>query len=123
MGIQILRGSGQKCKLSTTSPKTSPKIDFKKPSGDLEEFEGSWVPESVQVGKPRTLVVYSVFLDAAFLFPQWAMQLLLRQDLPGVLLAFRNRVSTKPKESPLSLHAVFAEPPTNQKRLFIHFSL
>jgi ribosome-associated toxin RatA of RatAB toxin-antitoxin module len=74
------------------------RIDFKRTSGDLREFEGSWVLESVHGGKPRTLVVYSVFLDAGFLLPQWAMQLLLRQDLPGVLLALRNRISALPKE-------------------------
>lgn len=70
------------------------RIDFKRTSGDLKEFEGSWVLESVLGGKPQTLVVYSVFLDAGFLLPQWAMQLLLRQDLPGVLLALRKRVSS-----------------------------
>jgi coenzyme Q-binding protein COQ10 len=74
------------------------RIDFKRTSGDLKEFEGSWMLESVLGGKPQTLVVYSVFLDAGFLLPQWAMQLLLRQDLPGVLLALRNRISTLPKE-------------------------
>ena len=74
------------------------RIDFKRMSGDLKEFEGSWVLESVHGGKPQTLVVYSVFLDAGFLLPQWAMQLLLRQDLPGVLLALRNRIATLPKE-------------------------
>jgi hypothetical protein len=74
------------------------RIDFKRTSGDLKEFEGSWVLVSVEGGKPRTLVVYSVFLDAGFLLPQWAMQLLLRQDLPGVLLALRNRIATLPKE-------------------------
>ena len=74
------------------------RIDFKRTSGDLREFEGSWVLESVHGGKPRTLVVYSVFLDAGLLLPQWAMQLLLRQDLPGVLLALRNRIATLSKE-------------------------
>jgi len=74
------------------------RIDFKRTSGDLKEFEGSWVLESVHGGKPQTLVVYSVFLDAGFLLPQWAMQLLLRQDLPGVLTALRNRIATLPKE-------------------------
>jgi ribosome-associated toxin RatA of RatAB toxin-antitoxin module len=74
------------------------RIDFKRTSGDLKEFEGSWVLESVDGENPQTLVIYSVFLDAGFLLPQWAMQLLLRQDLPGVLLALRNRISTLPKE-------------------------
>ena len=72
------------------------RIDFKRMSGDLKEFEGSWVLKSLQGGKPRTLVVYSVFLDAGFLLPQWAMQLLLRQDLPGVLLSLRNRIAPLP---------------------------
>ena len=74
------------------------RIDFKRTSGDLKEFEGSWVLESVNGGKPQTLVVYSIFLDAGFLLPQWAMRMLLCQDLPGVLLALRNRIATLPKE-------------------------
>ena len=74
------------------------RIDFKRTSGDLKEFEGSWVLESVHGGKPQTLVVYSVFLDAGFLLPQWAMQLILREDLPGILLALRKRISNLPKE-------------------------
>jgi len=74
------------------------RIDFKRTSGDLKEFEGSWVLESLQGEKHRTLVIYSVFLDAGFLLPQWAMQLLLCQDLPGILLSLRNRISALPKE-------------------------
>jgi ribosome-associated toxin RatA of RatAB toxin-antitoxin module len=74
------------------------RIDFKRTSGDLKEFEGSWVLESISGGKPQTLVIYSLFLDAGVLLPQWAMQLLLRQDLPDVLLALRNRIATLPKE-------------------------
>ncbi len=74
------------------------RIDFKRTSGDLKEFKGSWVLESLHGGKPQTLVVYPIFLDAGFLLPQWAMRLLPCQDLPGVLLAIRNRISTLPKE-------------------------
>ncbi len=74
------------------------RVDFKRTSGDLKEFEGSWVLENVPGGNPQTLVVYSIFLDPGFLLPQWAMQLLLRQDLPEVLLALRNRIATLPKE-------------------------
>ena len=69
------------------------RIDFKKRSGDLKEFEGSWVLGGITGGKPRTLVVYSLFLDAGSLLPQWAAQLILKQDLPGILLALRKRVS------------------------------
>ena len=70
------------------------RIDFKKRSGDLKEFEGSWVLGGITGGKPRTLVVYSLFLDAGSLLPQWAAQLILKQDLPGILLALRKRVSS-----------------------------
>jgi len=70
------------------------RIDFKKRSGDLKEFEGSWVLGGITGGKPRTLVVYSLFLDAGSLLPQWAAQLILKQDLPEILLALRKRVSS-----------------------------
>jgi coenzyme Q-binding protein COQ10 len=72
------------------------RIDFKRTSGDLKEFEGSWVLESIDRGKPQTLVIYSIFLDAGLLLPQWAVQMILRQDLPEILLALRNRVSSLP---------------------------
>ena len=72
------------------------RIDFKRMSGDLKEFEGSWVLEPIDRGKPQTLVIYSIFLDAGLLLPQWAVQMILRQDLPEILLALRNRVSSLP---------------------------
>jgi ribosome-associated toxin RatA of RatAB toxin-antitoxin module len=72
------------------------RIDFKRKSGDLKEFEGSWVLESVDRGRPRTLAIYSLFLDAGALLPQWAAQMILRQDLPEILLALRKRVSSLP---------------------------
>lgn len=74
------------------------RIDFKRMSGDLREFEGSWVLEGFEGGKRQTLVVYSVFLDPGPLLPQWAVQLILREDLPGILLALRDRVSSLLKE-------------------------
>ena len=70
------------------------RIDFKQRSGDLQEFEGSWVLESMTGEKPKTLVIYSLFLDAGALLPQWAAQLILKQDLPEILLALRKRVSS-----------------------------
>jgi len=70
------------------------RIDFKRTSGDLKEFEGSWVLESVDRGTRQTYVIYSLFLDAGFLLPQWAVQLILREDLPGILLGLRKRVLT-----------------------------
>jgi ribosome-associated toxin RatA of RatAB toxin-antitoxin module len=72
------------------------RIDFKQRSGDLQEFEGSWVLESMTGEKPQTLVIYSLFLDAGALLPQWAAQLILKQDLPEILLALRKRVPSLP---------------------------
>ena len=72
------------------------RIDFKRTEGDLREFEGSWVLEAFDPEKPRTLVVYSLFLDAGLLLPQWAAQMILRQDLPEILRSLRNRVSSQP---------------------------
>jgi ribosome-associated toxin RatA of RatAB toxin-antitoxin module len=72
------------------------RIDFKKRSGDLKEFEGNWVLENMAGEKPQTLVIYSLFLDAGVLLPQWAAQMILKQDLPEILLALRKRVSSLP---------------------------
>ena len=72
------------------------RIDFKRRSGDLKEFEGSWVLERVDREKPQTLVIYSLFLDAGALLPQWAARMILRQDLPEILLSLRRRVSSLP---------------------------
>jgi hypothetical protein len=48
----------------------------------------------VDRGTRQTYVIYSLFLDAGFLLPQWAVQLILREDLPGILLGLRKRVLT-----------------------------
>jgi hypothetical protein len=74
------------------------RIDFKRRSGDLREFEGSWVLESVAGDKIQTLVIHSLFLDAGALLPQWAARLILKQDLPEILLSLRKRVSSLPPE-------------------------
>jgi len=73
------------------------RIDFKRRSGDLEAFEGSWVLESFDREKPQTLVIYSLFLDAGVLLPQWAARLILKQDLPEILIALREKVAPPPK--------------------------
>lgn len=74
------------------------RIDFKRTSGDLKEFEGSWLLESVDRGKSQTLLICSLHLDLGFLLPQWAVQLILREDLPKILLSLRNRVYSFPRE-------------------------
>jgi ribosome-associated toxin RatA of RatAB toxin-antitoxin module len=87
------------------------RVDFKKRSGDLKEFEGSWVLESVDREKPQTLVIYSLFLDAGVLLPQWAARLILKQDLPEILLALRKRVSSLPPGSVEIIPSITAGPP------------
>lgn len=69
------------------------RIDFKKVSGEVKEFEGSWVLQPFKDGA-QTIVVYSVFLQPGFFVPQWFVRRALRRDLPEVLLNFRNRVHT-----------------------------
>lgn len=74
------------------------RIDFKKVSGDVKEFEGSWVLQPLKEGA-QTIVVYSVFLKPGFFVPQWFVRRALRQDLPEVLINFRNRVKTLTPDS------------------------
>jgi ribosome-associated toxin RatA of RatAB toxin-antitoxin module len=69
------------------------RIDFKKESGDVKEFEGSWVLQPLKNGQ-ETMVVYSVFLKPGFFVPQWFVRRALSRDLPQVLINFRNRVKT-----------------------------
>lgn len=74
------------------------RIDFKKVSGDVKDFEGSWVLHPLHDGA-QTIVVYSVFLKPGFFVPQWFVRRALRRDLPQVLINFRNRVQTLPPSS------------------------
>jgi ribosome-associated toxin RatA of RatAB toxin-antitoxin module len=67
------------------------RIDFKRIGGNLKEFEGSWILEPVGDGR-QTVVLYSVYLDPGFFLPQWLIQMFLRRDLSGLLLALRSRV-------------------------------
>lgn len=73
------------------------RIDFTMVSGDLREFEGSWILEQVNDGQ-QTIVVYSVYMDPGFLVPQWLVRRALRGELPDLLLALRNRVWELPRE-------------------------
>jgi ribosome-associated toxin RatA of RatAB toxin-antitoxin module len=75
------------------------RIDFKRISGGLKELEGSWVLEQIGDGR-QTIVLYSVYLDPGFFLPQWLIRMFLQRDLPGLLLALRNRVlESAPKDS------------------------
>jgi ribosome-associated toxin RatA of RatAB toxin-antitoxin module len=87
------------------------RIDFKRRSGDLEAFEGSWVLEIMDREKPQTLVTYSLFLDAGALLPQWAARMILKQDLPEILLALRKRVSSLSPGSVEIIPSVTTGPP------------
>jgi ribosome-associated toxin RatA of RatAB toxin-antitoxin module len=68
------------------------RIDFKRISGGLREFTGSWTLEPVNDGQ-QTIVTYSVYMDPGFLVPQWLVRNTLLKDLPDVLLSLRKRVS------------------------------
>jgi ribosome-associated toxin RatA of RatAB toxin-antitoxin module len=68
------------------------KIEFTRVEGDLRELEGSWTLKQVDDGR-KTIVVYSVYVDAGFLVPQWLVRRILRGNLPDLLLAPRRRVS------------------------------
>lgn len=73
------------------------KIEFTRVEGDLRELEGSWTLKQVDDGR-KTIVVYSVYVDAGFLVPQWLVRRILRGNLPDLLLALRKRVSELSKE-------------------------
>jgi ribosome-associated toxin RatA of RatAB toxin-antitoxin module len=73
------------------------RIDFTRVGGDLRELEGNWILEQPDDGQ-GTIVVYSVYVDAGFLVPQWLIRRILRGNLPDLLLALRNRVSELSRE-------------------------
>ena len=71
------------------------RIDFHRVSGDLRALAGAWVLEPVN--SHRTLVLYSVYIDPGFFVPQWMVRLVLKRDLPELLLALRRRVGDMPR--------------------------
>jgi len=71
------------------------RIDFHRVRGDLRSVVGSWVLQAVN--PQRTFVVYSVHIDPGFFVPQWLVRLVLKQDLPELMLALRSRVDGVPQ--------------------------
>ena len=64
-------------------------IDFRRLTGSPRQFEGSWW---LQPTSKATLVVYSVDLVPGFFVPRAVARRALRDELPGTLLALRDRV-------------------------------
>ena len=65
-------------------------IHFKRISGDLNELEGDW---GMQVMGDFVLVTYSVYIDPGFLVPGFITRSALRDDLPELMRALRQRVA------------------------------
>jgi hypothetical protein len=67
-------------------------IHFKTISGDLKELEGRWVFQRAG-GGGKTILLYSVYVNPGFFIPQWVVQLLLKDDLPDLLISIRKYFS------------------------------
>jgi ribosome-associated toxin RatA of RatAB toxin-antitoxin module len=67
-------------------------IHFKSISGDLKELEGRWVFHRAG-GGGKTFLLYSVYVNPGFFIPQWAVPLVLQDDLPDLLISIRNHFS------------------------------
>ncbi len=68
-------------------------MNFRRVSGSLKRLDGSWWLEPLTPDK--TLVFYDVDLDPGFLVPQFLVRRALRKDLPAVLAALRDRVTSR----------------------------
>lgn len=68
-------------------------IDFHRISGDLRAMTGTWTLRATTDGR-GTIVTYAVYLDPGFLVPQWLVRQSLERNLPAVLRATRQRVTT-----------------------------
>jgi len=77
---------------TTTYPN---RVDFVRLSGDLRHIEGAWVLEALDDGS-STLLVYRLHLDAGLLVPQAFVANSQMKSLPGILLAIRNTLPTRP---------------------------
>ena len=68
-------------------------LNFRRVSGSLKRLDGTWWLEPTS--PTQTLVFYSVDLDPGFLVPGFVVRRALRTDLPKVLAALRERISTQ----------------------------
>lgn len=69
------------------------RIVFHRTGGDLKAMEGAW---ELEPEGGRTLVRYRLSMDPGFLVPRWAVRRALREDLPRLLEALRDRVEDDP---------------------------
>lgn len=67
------------------------RIDFKHLRGDFKRNEGGWELARL-AGSEGTLVKYSVFVDPPFYVPRWLMHMSLKDSLPELMVALRERV-------------------------------
>ena len=70
------------------------RIDFQRISGDLADMRCTCalLPQN---GGQQTLLTYSIHLDPGFLVPQSFVDMALREDLPTMLKAIKNRVLSR----------------------------
>lgn len=59
-------------------------------SGDIEATEGYW--RVVPYKKDHQILVYDVYTNPGTVIPGWVQDILIKQDLPNTLVAFKKRV-------------------------------
>lgn len=67
------------------------RIDFKRLSGTLKDFSGSWEMKPADNGT-KTALTYSMFIDPGFFVPQWIMREGVKVELPSTLTGLRKRL-------------------------------
>ncbi len=106
--VEILQDTAErsvmKCKMEVFPPlipfisytvesdyKLNEHVQFKRISGSLKDFSGTWDLESREGGN-ATEVVYSMHVDPGLPVPQWIIRKAMRMELPRTLIALRRRV-------------------------------
>ncbi|MBX9672768.1 MAG: SRPBCC family protein [Candidatus Obscuribacterales bacterium] len=67
------------------------KIEFRRISGSLKDFKGTWEVCPAD-GGTKTALTYSMYVDPGFFIPQWVVRESVKVELPRTLQALRTRV-------------------------------
>jgi ribosome-associated toxin RatA of RatAB toxin-antitoxin module len=72
-------------------------IEWERESGSLKEVTGKWQLEPLET-RTQTKVTYSIFIDGGIFLPPWLLTQQLKDYLPTVLGALRDKVSRNKRE-------------------------
>jgi carbon monoxide dehydrogenase subunit G len=91
-----------------SSYKNCERITFERTAGLPKVFKGTWDISPIDGGK-KTRLDYATYVDPGFFVPQWLIREGMKNELPHILKAFRDRVEeVADAKRPMEQHTILA---------------